>query len=797
MWYGIPSSRRSFRPTTKTRNIMKKKTDLTAFITSLKAETLDLLRLKQGPMLAGGASFLLCAVVIVTNMNTGKGSAGDFRDFEVGRVAERDLIAGETITFVDEKASQLRQEAQERLVPAIFLYSAAAAEEILREWDQFKGIVTHQSGEGSSREAFKLALQSEFPRAFSGGILDAFYAGEDRLGMIEELHSILELVLEQGIFALPQTGLERFNPDVAELVRTRGGVNERRRVPYAEMITRETAGDVVEHYVAAAESPGLIRIGEGLLGPFLRENVFYSPDETMQSLIEARARTEPVVRYIERGKRVIKKGFLITEDDMIELEALNMALPGNDIRNILSQILILMLIFGFLFSFCGKRSTGRSLRDSEFYLVCALSVFYIGGTVLVRTLSFPANGGPASLVVPTALVVMLPAILISPRLALFLALILPLGAFFSGSFDMNACLFALVSGVVASYSLTGAEKRMDLVRAGLIIGAANCLAVIAVLLGQRAGPGVYSGMIFWAAFNGIASGMMVLGVLPLLEHALNAATSFRLIELSDLNSPILRRLFAAAPGTYSHSIMVANLAEAACQDIGANTLLARVGAYYHDLGKMEQPDYFVENQTSSNKHDHMAPRLSATVIRSHVKLGIEKGRALGLPQAVLDIIGEHHGNSVITWFYNKALKKEGQVNVEDFSYPGVPPRSRESAVVMLADVTEAAVRTLKKPTGARMEKYIQGLFDAKVEHGQLARSDLTFRDLEIIKKAFLRVLMGHYHSRIEYPKTEEPRAEGFKTDASRGEAQRPGAPRTEAPRGEGPRGEGPKTEFSK
>jgi putative nucleotidyltransferase with HDIG domain len=262
-------------------------------------------------------------------------------------------------------------------------------------------------------------------------------------------------------------------------------------------------------------------------------------------------------------------------------------------------------------------------------------------------------------------------------------------------------------------------------------------------------------MLFWAALNGIVSGMLVLGFLLPLEHALNAATTFRLMELSDLNAPILRRLFTSAPGTYSHSIMVANLAEQACQDIGANALLARVGAYYHDLGKMDNPDYFVENQTAYNRHDDMAPRLSATVIRSHVKLGIEKARSLNLPQEVIDIIAEHHGNSLIAWFYNKASQQEAQVNSDDFMYPGVPPRSRESAVVMLADVTEAAVRTLSKPTAAKIEKFIDGLFDDKVKHGQLADSELSFRDLETIKNAFVKVLAGYYHSRIEYPKLNE------------------------------------------
>jgi putative nucleotidyltransferase with HDIG domain len=209
--------------------------------------------------------------------------------------------------------------------------------------------------------------------------------------------------------------------------------------------------------------------------------------------------------------------------------------------------------------------------------------------------------------------------------------------------------------------------------------------------------------------------------------------------------------------------MVANLAENACQEIGANPLLARVGAYYHDIGKMEQPDYFVENQTIYNKHTDINPRLSATVIRSHVKLGVEKARSLGLPREVVDIIAEHHGNSVISWFYNEALRKESSdlksksaVDMEDFTYPGNPPRTRESAVVMLADVTEAASRTLKKPTASRLEKFIQELIMSKFEHGQLAASELTFRDLETIKESFVRVLTGYYHSRIEYPKAPGP-----------------------------------------
>jgi putative nucleotidyltransferase with HDIG domain len=349
--------------------------------------------------------------------------------------------------------------------------------------------------------------------------------------------------------------------------------------------------------------------------------------------------------------------------------------------------------------------------------------------------------------------VRIPAVFFGPLLALVMALAFPLGACFAGFFDLTSYIFAVISGVAASAVLEGADKRMDLIKAGLAIAAVTCLAVVVILLLRAADFTDYPTMLFWAALNGIVSGMLILGVLPPLEHALNAATTFRLLELSDLNAPILRELFTAAPGTYSHSIMVANLAEQACQDIGANALLARVGGYYHDIGKMDNPDYFVENQTDHNRHDDINPRLSVTVIRSHVKLGVEKARNLGLPTDVINIVAEHHGNSLIMWFYKKATEmEEQQVRSEDFSYPGNPPRSRESAVVMLADVAEAAVRTLQKPTMAKIEKFIQQLFDDKVEQGQLAQAELSFRDLEMIKNAFVKVLAGYYHSRIEYPK---------------------------------------------
>ena len=428
----------------------------------------------------------------------------------------------------------------------------------------------------------------------------------------------------------------------------------------------------------------------------------------------------------------------------------------NNSSLIFANLLFLIFLFSFLSYFCGKRIIDRNLSNKETWLAAGLSALYIGGSFFVRYI--PDLSVPAAVFVPTALIILIPSILISPRLALILAVALPLGSLLTGAFDEPSFIFSITSGVTAAYSFRVAEKRKDLLKAGLIVAGVNLISMTAVLLWHDSPAAVYPTALVLAVLNGIVSGMLILGVLMPLEQALNSATSFRLNELSDLNAPILKRLFTTAPGTYSHSLMVANLAETACHDIGANSLLARVGAYYHDLGKMEKPEYYVENQKDHNIHDELEPKHSVTVIRNHVKLGEEKARQLKLPEEVIEIISQHHGSSVITWFYSKALKQEegkkSPINVEDYSYPGTPPQSRESAVVMLADMVEAAVRSMDKPTTEQIENFIRELISQKAEHGQLAQSDLTFRELEIIKKAFVRVLSGYYHTRIEYPKIE-------------------------------------------
>jgi putative nucleotidyltransferase with HDIG domain len=714
-------------------------------------------RLSPLPALVCLVSFLLVLFLVVGNLEPGGAEEG--REFEAGLVADRDIQAAEAASYVDGEATRQRIEAEERLVCPVFRFSPAVEDEALESWKRFTLFTEGIFRKGGSAGIFNLEVQAEYPGEFSSYTLNAYFDDPARGRYGEYGAVILRRIMGAGVFALPQEGLDQYNPEAVELVSDSESHSEWERVPYHSIVVKDRVGEAVR---AGAENSldqsVFARIAPDLLGPFVKENVFFSEEDTRQRIQEARNGVEPVIRYIEKGKKVIRKGFVITEENLRDLRALNLSRPAGDPRNALGISILYLLLFGILIFLCGgKILLERDLGNPEIYLLCALPVLYLTAAVFLKNLLLSMEYFPVSLILPSALFVMVPALLISSRIALIFAVFLPLAAFIGGPLDGPSFTFAVISGAAAAYSLQGAEKRMDLVRAGLIIAGINILVMTAILLSRHGELGTYPGLLFWAAFNGMASGMLVAGILPPLEHALNAVTVFRLIELSDLNSPTLKALFTAASGTYSHSIMVANLAEAACHDIGANPLLARVGAYYHDIGKMDNPSYFVENQTDYNRHDDIAPRLSATVIRSHVKLGVERAQALGLPQAVTEIVAEHHGNSVITWFYTKAQQQEaaegkGEVNIADFSYPGPPPRSRESAVVMLADVTEAAVRTLQKPTVPKMEKFIQELFVAKVEHGQLAEAELTFRDLETIKNAFVRVLAGYYHSRIEYPK---------------------------------------------
>ncbi len=401
--------------------------------------------------------------------------------------------------------------------------------------------------------------------------------------------------------------------------------------------------------------------------------------------------------------------------------------------------------------------TKIKLGTKSLYFLAGLFLFYIACILLLSNLKTIPPELPLSVLLPTVLVTALASVLISFRTGVMFSVILSVFAFFLTNFEFESFLFVLCLGIASTYILNDAKQRIDLVRGSFLLSLVSFFIMFMLTLLQPE-----SSISIWlpagiAAANGFLSGILSIGFLPLFENILNSATVFRLMELSDLNSPILKKMLAQAPGTFTHSISVANLAETAAKEIGAYSLLARVGGYYHDIGKIDQPSYFSENQKSTNKHDDLKPSLSASIIKSHVRMGGEKAKELGLPPEVIRIIYEHHGSSLIKWFYTKAVDAEGsgEVGKEDYCYAGPLPSSKEAAVVMLADAVEAASRSLEKPSSSRIEKLAVEIIMDRFKNGQLKNAPITFKDLEIIKKTFIQILAGYFHSRIEYPQGKE------------------------------------------
>lgn len=470
---------------------------------------------------------------------------------------------------------------------------------------------------------------------------------------------------------------------------------------------------------------------------------------------------EPV--SVIKGEKIIKKGFPITEEAYSKLRKMSASPLYIDYRAFANNelyIILLAIMWYLLFSFMHV-SKRLLFREPLLHVIFFIAVYAI--TVFCGKFSIFANPYSICIVIPTSLFIMLVTILYGNSSAVLLSIIISLGVLNASGYEIPTFLFTIASSLSACAIVHKIERRLDLVVAGLVVAVVDVVFMLLMLVIFNETFADLPKLIVGIVINGFISGILTLGFLTPLEIILNTASVFRLMDLSDTNTPIFKQMQILANGTYNHSMMVAQLAESACREIGANPLIARVGGYFHDLGKIDQSEYFVENQQGmENKHNEINPNLSALVIKSHVKKGVEKAHQLHLPQAVIDIIAEHHGNSVITYFYNAAKEKDPSVSEEDFTYPGNPPSTRESCVVMLADTVEAACHTLDNPTAQRLEKFIDMLVSQKVEHKQLDNCDLTFRDISKIKSSFVNLLTGYYHNRIKYQNQQDPDKEESK-----------------------------------
>jgi putative nucleotidyltransferase with HDIG domain len=392
-----------------------------------------------------------------------------------------------------------------------------------------------------------------------------------------------------------------------------------------------------------------------------------------------------------------------------------------------------------------RQAHAELLADSE--SMALLGLIFISA-VLVMQLS---KRWFSPLGTPLAAFVLMTGLLLSRNLALIVGMALSIILGILNDFSLEYFLVHLFGAFTVVVFLAGVRNRSDLTRIGLKVGGVNVLVILVLHLFRLWPLKTLEANIGWGLFSGILSSLIVLGTLPYLESFFSRTTNIKLLELADFNRPLLKRLMLEAPGTYHHSLIMASLAEQAAGAIGANSLLARVGAYYHDIGKLSNPDYFIENQQPNlNPHDPLTPTMSSLVVISHVKEGKVFAQQNNLDRVIVDCIEQHHGTSLIHYFYHRALEQNTEIKSENFRYPGPKPQSKVAAILMIADAVEAASRTVEDPSPGRLRDTVEKVINNKFTDGQFAECPITLHDLSSIADSMVSTLSGIYHARIEY-----------------------------------------------
>lgn len=500
----------------------------------------------------------------------------------------------------------------------------------------------------------------------------------------------------------------------------------------------------------------------------IKPNLFYDEKKTEELKNEAINKVPAVM--IKKDQIVVKEGEVVTKHDIQILSDLGLLNTNNsfNLYKYLSLGFLVLIVMSLEWYYVYKENKELFNKCSKLILISLITCLEL---ILARTLSIISP-----YLIPLALAPMLMELLTDDRKSFILNIMNCIFISVAVNFDIQITIFALVNAVLGTMILKKMQQRNDIIYSSLYMGIINVL--ISFSIGFLMSSDIIeiskrSGFVF---IGSIISGILAIGCLPLFESTFDIVTTIKLLELSNPNNPLLKRLLMEAPGTYHHSVMVANLAEVAAEAVGASPILARVSSYYHDVGKLKRPYFFKENQLGNdNPHNKITPHLSTLIIISHVKDGVELAKEYKIPQVISDIIQQHHGTTLVKYFYvtmKNSSEKPEEVNKEDFMYPGPIPTSKEAGVVMLADSVEASVRSIPEPTNGKIEEMVNNIIKNRLNEGQLDNCDLTLKDIDKIRKSFLKVLSGIYHKRIEYPvdkwqDTDEKSSEVDKNGADR------------------------------
>lgn len=496
----------------------------------------------------------------------------------------------------------------------------------------------------------------------------------------------------------------------------------------------------------------------------IQPNLIYNNNESELRRQEATRDIKPVFFKVQKNEMLVREGEQITGPVLDKLEAYYYIKGQNNLYRLLAftGMFLTIAFLGIILYYAAQKWLKSDNRELLFLCVTALlQILLVRVGIFVAeavTEAFPHLPKEVFIYpIPFAAGAMLVSIFTNPNLALIMSIFLSILITFLFDGRISLFLFSFLGSVAASYRIVDCRERSACFKVGFFLGVVN-IAVILFLSLLYEEIFTFNTLIslMMGFLGGIVSGILVAGLTPLFENIFHYTTDIKLLELANLNQPVFQRMIVEAPGTYHHSIIVASLVEAAAETIGANSLLAKVSAYYHDIGKMKKPQYFIENQQySENKHDKLTPKMSSLVIISHVKDGCELAGKLKLGAEIINIIREHHGTSLVTYFYEKAKKDKDRsirsLPETDFRYPGPKPQTREAGLVLLGDVLEASSRSLSNPTPARIKTLVRERIERVFSDGQLDECELTLHDLNKIAESFTMILNGIFHHRIDYP----------------------------------------------
>ncbi|GAF65955.1 putative hydrolase [Bacillus sp. TS-2] len=495
-------------------------------------------------------------------------------------------------------------------------------------------------------------------------------------------------------------------------------------------------------------------------------NYIYEAESTERLRQEAAESIEPVM--IREGQLLVKEGEIVNHETYEQLRLVGLLEDTNNVYPYVGLAILILLLITVIGYHISETKTSLWVNNSHFLM---FTLIFILTVVIAKVVSLLDGIGITGLgyAVPISVGAMLLALLLDKRIAVFMSFIFAIiGSVFynldsAGPFNFNYGFYLFFSSVSAAYFLGESNRVSRILRAGLYVSGINILAVLAHLF-MKAVPTSWIELgshVGFAFLSGFTAAVLTLGLLPFLEAGFGILSTTKLIELSNPNHPLLRKILTEAPGTYHHSVVVGNLAESASETIGENGLLARVAAYYHDLGKTKRPHFFIENQMRmDNPHDKISPQLSTTIITAHPYDGADLLRQYKMPKEIIDIAEQHHGTSLLKFFYHKANQEsETALPESQFRYPGPKSKTKVAAIVQIADSVEAAVRSIQKPTPDKIENLVRKIIKDKLEDGQFDESDLTLKELDQVAISICETLKGTFHQRIEYPEDDKKKGE--------------------------------------